>query len=311
MKNRTRESTTTLTDSEKVKKGIESAEKDDDIKKSISNLHITVSSVVAATVVSMSEFPTLLTPIILPLMASIKREHEEILQMKSVEALAELIKQKSKVHVLAGEDQSKLEGFISRRRSELSLRLLCEKFGPLLFDKLPKLWDCLTVVLKPCSSEFVAVTNESEFTVSIESFSVPQALINNIQVGIINIIDSSTGKSLCYGYVNVASQQEAIRAIELKNHAILNGKAIRVTWSRRDPDARKNTSSNVFVKYLAESMDNAGLEELFTTFGNILSSKVVVSEDGKSKGYGFVQFELEEAENAAIEKLNGSTIGDK
>ncbi|KAK7244667.1 hypothetical protein RIF29_39492 [Crotalaria pallida] len=44
----------------------------------------------------------------------------------------------------------------------------------------------------------------------------------------------------------------SIRAIELKNHAILNGKAIRVTWSLRDPDARKNTSGNVFVKNLAE-----------------------------------------------------------
>ncbi|KAK7244028.1 hypothetical protein RIF29_38846 [Crotalaria pallida] len=65
------------------------------------------------------------------------------------------------------------------------------------------------------------------------------------------------------------------------------------------------------IKNLAESMDNARLEELFTGFGNILSSKVVVSEDGKSKGYGFVQFESEEAANAAIEKLNGSTIGDK
>ncbi|CAL0309912.1 unnamed protein product [Lupinus luteus] len=93
--------------------------------------------------------------------------------------------------------------------------------------------------------------------------------------------DTSTGKSLCYAYVNFVSPQDAIRAIELKNHAILNGKAIRVMWSRRDPSARKNNSANVFVK------------------------------DGKSKGYGFVQFESEESANAAIEKLNGSTVGDK
>ena len=39
-----------------------------------SNLHVTVSSAVAAAVVWMSEFPTRLTPIILPLMASIRRE---------------------------------------------------------------------------------------------------------------------------------------------------------------------------------------------------------------------------------------------
>lgn len=62
---------------------------------------------------------------------------------------------------------------------------------------------------------------------------------------------------------------------------------------------------------LAESIDSAGLEDMFKKYGNILSSKVVMSEDGKSKGYGFVQFEAEESANTAIEKLNGSTIDDK
>ncbi|KHN18709.1 Putative polyadenylate-binding protein, partial [Glycine soja] len=123
--------------------------------------------------------------------------------------------------------------------------------------------------------------------------------------------DSSTGKSLCYGYVNFVSPQDAIRAIELKNNSTLNGKAMRVMWSRRDPDARKNAIGNLFVKNLPESIDNAGLQDMFKKYGNILSSKVVMSEDGKSKGYGFVQFESEESSNVAIEKLNGSTVGDK
>ena len=42
------------------------------------NLHITVTSLIAAAVVWMSEFPTRLNPIILPLMASIKREQVAI-----------------------------------------------------------------------------------------------------------------------------------------------------------------------------------------------------------------------------------------
>ena len=50
---------------------------------------------------------------------------------------------------------------------------------------------------------------------------------------------------------------------------------------------------------------------MFQDFGKILSSKVVMSEDGKSKGHGFVQFESEDSANAAIEKLNGSTVRDK
>ncbi|MED6156692.1 hypothetical protein PIB30_016627 [Stylosanthes scabra] len=123
--------------------------------------------------------------------------------------------------------------------------------------------------------------------------------------------DSSTGRSLGYGYVNFVSPEDANQAIELKNHSMLNGKAIRVMWSRRDPDARKINIGNVFVKNLAESVDNAGLQNLFKQFGEILSCKVVTSEDGKSKGYGFVQFESEEPANAAIEKLNGAKIADK
>ncbi|CAK7341663.1 unnamed protein product [Dovyalis caffra] len=197
-----------------------------------SNLHVTVSALVAAAVVWMSELPARLNPMILPLMASIKREQEEILQQKAAEALAELIsrciarkpgpndkliknicsltcmdpcetpqagvigsteivddqdflsfgistgKQKSKVHMLAGgEDRSRVEGFISRRGSEHALKHLCEKFGASLFDKLPKLWDCLTEVLKPGSP-----ADEQQFDKTIESIKDPQILINNIQV---------------------------------------------------------------------------------------------------------------------------------
>lgn len=58
------------------------------------------------------------------------------------------------------------------------------------------------------------------------------------------------------------------------------------------------------MQNLNESVDNAKLQELFQKFGNILSCKVVMSEDSKSKGFGFVQFEHEESAHAAIEKLN-------
>ncbi|KAB2614179.1 TATA-binding protein-associated factor BTAF1-like [Pyrus ussuriensis x Pyrus communis] len=201
-----------------------------------SNLHVSVSSLVAASIVWMSELPERLNPIILPLMASIKREQEEILQEKAAEALAELIshcisrsrspndkliknicnltcvdpretpqaavicsidiiddqdllsfgtntgKQKSKVILAGNEDRSKVEGFISRRGSELALRHLCVKFGASLFDKLPKLWDCLTEVLKPSSIEPLNPADEKKITQTLESVKDPQILINNIQV---------------------------------------------------------------------------------------------------------------------------------
>ncbi|XP_010558982.1 PREDICTED: polyadenylate-binding protein 7 isoform X2 [Tarenaya hassleriana] len=123
--------------------------------------------------------------------------------------------------------------------------------------------------------------------------------------------DASTGRSLCYGYVNFLSHHDANHAIKEKNHTTLNGKAIRVMWSVRDPDARRSGVGNIFVKNLPESINNAGLEDMFQKFGYIISCKVASSEDGKSRGYGFVQFGSEESALAAIENLNGSTVGDK
>ncbi|CAN8316702.1 unnamed protein product [Cochlearia groenlandica] len=123
--------------------------------------------------------------------------------------------------------------------------------------------------------------------------------------------DVSTGLSLCYGYANFLSRQDAILAIEEKNHSLLNGKMIRVMWSFRGNEARRNGVGNVFVKNLPESIDNAGLQDMFKKFGNIVSSKVATSDDGKSRGYGFVQYEEDGSAQAAIENLNGTIVADK
>ncbi|TXG58386.1 hypothetical protein EZV62_016215 [Acer yangbiense] len=124
--------------------------------------------------------------------------------------------------------------------------------------------------------------------------------------------DLSSARSTCYAYVNLLSPQEvAINAIEAKNHTMLNGRMLRVSWSCRDPDSRNSGVGNVFVKNLMESIDNVELHDMFRKFGNIISCKVAMSEDGRSKGHGFVQYETEESANAAIENLNGSTVGDK
>ncbi|XP_051152331.1 polyadenylate-binding protein 7 [Andrographis paniculata] len=123
--------------------------------------------------------------------------------------------------------------------------------------------------------------------------------------------DSSTGRSLGYGYVNFVSPDDATRAIEEKNHSKLNDRLIRVMWSHRDPDARNSGIGNVFVKNLDESIDSAKLQDMFQKFGKILSCKVVSSDNGKSKGYGFIQFESEASAEAAIEKLNGLMVGGK
>lgn len=72
-----------------------------------------------------------------------------------------------------------------------------------------------------------------------------------------------------------------------------------------------NTYFFIGDQNLSDSVDNIALQDMFKEFGNITSCKVAMYEDGKSKGFGFVQFESEDSATAAIEKLNGSTAGDK
>ncbi|CAM8913650.1 unnamed protein product [Rhodiola kirilowii] len=118
-------------------------------------------------------------------------------------------------------------------------------------------------------------------------------------------------KSLGYGYLNFQSAQDAAQALKTKNHMKLNGKPVRLMWSKRDSDFRRNGIGNVFVKNLSESVDHEKLEDKFKEFGNILSCKVGTSEDGSSKGYGFVQFETEDAANSAIKMVNGTDFHGK
>ncbi|KAI3695586.1 hypothetical protein L1987_78584 [Smallanthus sonchifolius] len=123
--------------------------------------------------------------------------------------------------------------------------------------------------------------------------------------------DMSTRRSLGYGYVNYANPQDAARAMEVLNFTPLNGKPIRIMYSHRDPSVRKSNSGNIFIKNLDKAIDQKALHDTFSTFGNILSCKIATDSTGQSKGYGFVQYDSEEAAQQAIEKLNGMLLNDK
>ncbi|MCL7033286.1 hypothetical protein MKW94_001661, partial [Papaver nudicaule] len=102
-----------------------------------------------------------------------------------------------------------------------------------------------------------------------------------------------------------------VNAMEVLNFTPVNGKPIRIMHSHRDPSIRKSGFANIYIKNLDTSLDNKALYDTFVTFGTVLSCKVATDNNGQSKGYGFVQFEKEEAAQKAIESLNGMLINDK
>lgn len=122
--------------------------------------------------------------------------------------------------------------------------------------------------------------------------------------------DSVSRRSLGYCYVNFHNVQDAERALDTMNFSEINGKPCRIMWSQRDPSLRKTGLGNVFVRNLAPSVDNKGLYDTFSVFGNILSCKVATDENGVSKGYGYVHFETGEAAQDAIQKFDGMLIED-
>lgn len=132
------------------------------------------------------------------------------------------------------------------------------------------------------------------------------------------------------------------------NFTPLNNKPIRIMFSNRDPSTRRSGAANIFIKVflsfltlvcacfsnlvcgiagselfaklvpflgilqnLDKAIDNKALYDTFSAFGNILSCKVATDSSGQSKGYGFVQFDQEEAAKNAIDRLDGMLMNDK
>ncbi|TYH48558.1 hypothetical protein ES332_D10G074700v1 [Gossypium tomentosum] len=116
-----------------------------------------------------------------------------------------------------------------------------------------------------------------------------------------------TRKSLRYAYINFFSHFHARKAFACLNHTDLKGKPMRIMWSQRDPFPRKIGIGNLFVKNLDPSISSACLEGIFCRFGTILSCKIA-EENGKSKGFGFVQFDSEGSAMAAMTALHDTML---
>ena len=123
--------------------------------------------------------------------------------------------------------------------------------------------------------------------------------------------DAVTRRSLGYAYVNFHNVADAERALDTMNYTMIKSKPCRIMWSQRDPSLRKSGVGNIFVKNLDGTIDNKALYDTFSLFGNILSCKVAMDAEGKSKGYGYVHYETSEAANGAIAKINGMKICDR
>jgi len=124
-----------------------------------------------------------------------------------------------------------------------------------------------------------------------------------------------SGQSKGYGFVQFEQEESAQNAIEKLNGMCLNRKVVYVgpflRKHERENSVSKTQFNNVFVKNLSESMTKEELDQIFGEYGKITSSVVMGEEGGKSKCFGFVNFENSEDAARAVEELNGKKFGDK
>jgi len=65
----------------------------------------------------------------------------------------------------------------------------------------------------------------------------------------------------------------------------------------------------LFVGSLPWGVNDQELEDLFKDFGTVSSAKVIMDRDtGRSKGFGFVEFDDDAAGKAAMDKMNGADL---
>ena len=65
----------------------------------------------------------------------------------------------------------------------------------------------------------------------------------------------------------------------------------------------------LYVGNLPYTITKARLEEVFSPFGALTECSVISDKfSGRSKGFGFVEFESDDSAKQAIEKLNGTDL---
>ncbi|XP_040978197.1 polyadenylate-binding protein 1-like isoform X2 [Aquila chrysaetos chrysaetos] len=117
-----------------------------------------------------------------------------------------------------------------------------------------------------------------------------------------------------YGFVHFETHEAATRAIETMNGMLLNDRKVFVGHfkSRKEREAefgaRAMEFTNVYIKNFGDDMDDDRLQEIFSKFGKTLSVKVMMDNTGRSKGFGFVNFEKHEEAQKAVADMNGKEI---
>jgi polyadenylate-binding protein len=140
------------------------------------------------------------------------------------------------------------------------------------------------------------------------------------------VMFDESGKSRGFGFVAFEDAEDAERAVTELNGKEMDGKVVYVGRAQkkgeRQQELRRKFEQlkmerlnryqgvNLYVKNLDDTIDDEKLRKEFAPYGTITSAKVM-TEEGRSKGFGFVCFSSPEEATKAVTEMNGRIVGSK
>jgi len=141
------------------------------------------------------------------------------------------------------------------------------------------------------------------------------------------VMSKDDGKSRGFGFVAFEDPEAAERAVnDLGGKELVEGKPLYVGRAQKKAERQQELKRkfeqlkmerlhrfqgvNLYVKNIDDNIDDERLRKEFAPFGTITSAKVM-TEDGRSKGFGFVCFSSPEEATKAVTEMNGRIVGTK
>ncbi|XP_020547855.1 polyadenylate-binding protein 6 isoform X2 [Sesamum indicum] len=126
-------------------------------------------------------------------------------------------------------------------------------------------------------------------------------------------VAEENGISKGFGFVQFDSEDTAMAALKALHDTVLEGKKLYVSKFLRKiwRQAGEPGFRSLYVKNLDECITEDVLKDKFSEHGKVISAVIMKNEKGKSKGFGFVNFDSHESAKKAMEALHGELIGSK
>jgi len=140
------------------------------------------------------------------------------------------------------------------------------------------------------------------------------------------IENDENGNSKGFGFCSFENPEEAEEAVQKLNGYSIGDKQLfvgrfqkkteRLSEMKRKKDAlrqermNKYQGVNLYIKNLDDTIDDERLKKEFSKFGTITSARIM-SENGRSRGFGFVCFSAPDEATKAVTEMNGSIVGSK